>query len=79
MTQQAAHDSYRIFLDGYRLIRPVKEEELALVPYLSLGFWLFYMGFHTTHDQFSVFSQPVHLNFYTAFLKHIVENYWGKC
>ncbi|ULT23346.1 phosphotransferase [Sphingobacterium sp. E70] len=58
MTQQAAHDSYRIFLDGYRLIRPVEDEELALVPYLSLGFWLFYMGFHTSHDQFSVFSQP---------------------
>ncbi|RKE57337.1 phosphotransferase enzyme family protein [Sphingobacterium detergens] len=79
MTPQAAHDSYRIFLDGYRLIRPVEDEELALVPYLSLGFWLFYMGFHTSHDQFSVFSQPAHLNFYTAFLKHIVENYWDKC
>jgi len=78
MTQHAANESYRIFIDGYRLNRPIRDEELAAVPYLSLGFWLFYMGFHTTHDQFTAFSQPPHLNFYTAFLKHIVENYWDK-
>lgn len=78
MTQQAADDSYRTFLDGYRLNRTLSAEELALVPYLSFGFWLFYMGFHTTHDQFTVFSQPSHLSFYTGFLKHIVGNYWDK-
>lgn len=77
-TQQAADDSYRIFLEGYRLNRAIREQELAVIPYLSLGFWLFYMGFHTTHDQFSVFSQPPHLNFYIGFLKHITEKYYSE-
>lgn len=78
MTQQAADDAYQTFLTGYRAKRAVSEQELAAVPYLSLGFWLFYMGFHTTHDQFYTFSQPVHLKSYTGILKHIVNTYWDK-
>ena len=78
MTRQAADDAYKIFLDAYRAHRPVSEQELAAVPYLSLGFWLFYMGFHTTHDQFYVFTQPVHVKSYTGILKHIVETYWNS-
>lgn len=76
MTQQAANDAYSIFLDGYRAYRFVSEQELAVVPYLAIGFWLFYMGFHTTHDQFYVFSQPSHIKSYTGILKNIVETYW---
>lgn len=78
MTQQAADNAYHTFLNGYRAERPVSEQELAAVPYLSLGFWLFYMGFHTTHDQFYTFSQPVHLKSYTGILRHIVNAYWDE-
>lgn len=78
MTKEAATNAYTIFLDGYREYRPVSEQELAAVPYLSLGFWLFYMGFHTTHDQFYAFSQPSQVKLYTGFLRHIVETYWNK-
>jgi Ser/Thr protein kinase RdoA (MazF antagonist) len=78
MTQQAADDAYHIFLDGYRAVRPVSEQELAAVPYLAPGFRLFYMGFHTTHDQFYAFIQPGHLKAYTGFIKHMVETYWDK-
>ncbi|HTF28195.1 MAG TPA: hypothetical protein VK625_05080 [Flavitalea sp.] len=78
MTQKAANDAYMIFLDGYREHRSISEQELAVIPYLSLGFWLFYMGFHTTHDQFYVFIQPSQLKWYTGFLKHIVATYWDK-
>lgn len=76
MTQQAANDAYAIFLDGYRECRTVSEQELAVVPYLALGFWLFYMSFHTTHDQFYAFSQPSQVKVFTGFLKHLVETYW---
>jgi len=76
LTQKAAHDAYAIFLNAYREVRQVTEQELAAVPYLSLGFWLFYMGFHTTHDQFYVFIQPSHLKWTTGFLRNLVENYW---
>lgn len=78
MTQQAAHDAYTTFLDGYRTYRSLSDEELAAVPYLSLGFWLFYMGFHTTHDQFYAFTQPTQVKLYTGFLKHMAATYWYK-
>jgi len=78
MTQHAADEAYRIFLDAYRRCRPISEQELSLVPYLSIGFWLFYMGFHTTHDQFYVFTQPSQVKAYTGLLKHIVQTYWDS-
>ncbi len=78
MTQQDANVAYSIFLDGYRTHRHISEEELVVVPYLSLGFWLFYMGFHTTHDQFYSFSQPSQVKAYTGLLKYIVTTYWNK-
>lgn len=77
MAQKEADDAYGIFLQAYRQYRPVSEQELSAVPYLSLGFWLFYMGFHTTHDQFYSFTQPPHLKSYLRFIKHIAETYWG--
>jgi Ser/Thr protein kinase RdoA (MazF antagonist) len=78
MTKEAAMEAYDVFLQAYCEQRPVSTEELALVPYLAIGFWLFYMGFHTTHDQFYVYSQPGQVKAYTAILKHIVENYWTE-
>jgi len=77
MTQQAADDAYQTFLDGYSTCRSISKQELEAVPYLSLGFWLFYMGFHTTHDQFHAFSQPSQLKAYTGFLRHIAGTYWN--
>lgn len=76
MTQEAANDAYAIFLDAYCQYRTVTEEELAMVPYLGLGFWLFYMGFHTTHDQFYAFIQASHLKWITGFLRKMVDTYW---
>lgn len=76
MTQATADENYATFLQGYRECRPINEQELEIVPYLALGFWLFYMGFHTTHDQFYMFSQPSYVNIYTGFLKHISHTYW---
>jgi Ser/Thr protein kinase RdoA (MazF antagonist) len=77
MTQKAADDSFAIFLDAYRQLHPLSEQELAAIPYLSLGFWLFYMGFHTTHDQFYPFLQPQHLKFYTGLLRRLSEKFWN--
>jgi Ser/Thr protein kinase RdoA (MazF antagonist) len=76
MQRKAADDAYNILLDEYRAYRPVSEQELAAVPYLAIGFWLFYMGFHTTHDQFYAFSQPSHVKSYVGVLRHIVATYW---
>ena len=49
MGLEDAKDAYSVLLVAYYGVRPFNEEELKSIPYLSLGFWLFYMGFHTTH------------------------------
>jgi len=76
MSREEGDQAYLTFLNAYRQIRPLNKEELSLVPYLSIGFWLFYMGFHITHDQFRIYSQPVQLKLYTGILKYIAGNYW---
>lgn len=76
MTSSAFEEAYAIFLESYQSGHPISEQELALIPYLSLGFWLFYMGFHTTHDQFSIYVQGTQLKVYTDFLRHLTGAYW---
>jgi len=78
MTRHTARESYATFLNGYRKHRFISDDELALTPYLTLGFWLFYMNFHTTHDQFHQYSQPAHLKPYVGFLKYVVSNFWNE-
>lgn len=75
-TQEEMDMSYRIFLEGYQEYRVISEEELAMVPYLAPGFWLFYMAFHTTHDQFYTYTQPVFRKSYTGIVKNLVKRYW---
>lgn len=69
LTRATADESWLIFLAAYREQRPIDEQELVAIPYLALGFWLFYMSFHTTHDQFYSFTQPAQLKVYTRFLQ----------
>ncbi|GGH75653.1 Ser/Thr protein kinase RdoA (MazF antagonist) [Filimonas zeae] len=76
-TQQEMDDAYRVFLEGYREYREISEEELAVVPYLAPGFWLFYMSFHTTHDQFYVYTTAAYRKVYIGVVKHLVKTYWG--
>jgi Ser/Thr protein kinase RdoA (MazF antagonist) len=76
MTQSAFEEAYGIFLESYQSCHPISDQELALVPYLSLGFWLFYMGFHTTHDQFYSYVHGAQLKVYTGFLRHLAGAYW---
>ncbi len=77
MQQAAADEAFDHFLNAYRQHRFLSDQELAAIPYLSLGFWLFYMGFHTTHDQFYVFSNQSQVKLYLDLLKHIAKTYWN--
>ncbi|QEM09695.1 phosphotransferase enzyme family protein [Mucilaginibacter rubeus] len=45
ITEKEARDAFRIFVDSYRKVRPLSNEEIAAIPYLGFGFWLFYFGF----------------------------------
>ncbi len=78
ITQEKADESFAIFVVAYRSVRHLSDEELSAMPYLSLGFWLFYMGFHTTHDQFYPFVQPAHLKLRADLVKKLLERYWKR-
>jgi Ser/Thr protein kinase RdoA (MazF antagonist) len=78
MSQDAADRDYGLFLDAYRAVRPVSGKELEAVPYLALGFWLFYMHFHTTHDQFYPFIQPAHLKLRVGLMQQLMVKYWAE-
>jgi len=45
INQQEARDAFGVFVDSYRKVRPLSNEEIAAIPYLGFGFWLFYFGF----------------------------------
>jgi Ser/Thr protein kinase RdoA (MazF antagonist) len=45
ITEQEARDAFRTFVNSYRKVRPLSNEEIAAIPYLGFGFWVFYFGF----------------------------------
>ncbi|WP_181304169.1 phosphotransferase enzyme family protein [Rufibacter sp. XAAS-G3-1] len=78
MPQETADAAFAVLVEAYREFRPVSEEELAAIPYLGLGFWLFYLGFYTTHDQFYPLLQNPHLKMRMTFIRQILERSWGN-
>jgi Ser/Thr protein kinase RdoA (MazF antagonist) len=77
MTRQAADEAFALFLAAYQSCRPVSQQELEAIPYLSLGFLLFYMNFHTTHDQFYPFIQPAHLKLRLGLIQQLMTGNWS--
>lgn len=55
---------FTIFLEAYRTVRPVSEEEISAIPYLNFAFWVFYLGF--TYENFDDWSN---MFFDTRFIK----------
>jgi Ser/Thr protein kinase RdoA (MazF antagonist) len=49
MTQKEADLKFAIFLAAYKEVRPVSEEEIAAIPYLGFGFWMFFLEFYQLH------------------------------
>jgi len=56
ITQEEADRQFSVFIAAYRGIRQLHENEIAAIPYLSFGFWIFFMNFHQEH--FDDFSNP---------------------
>jgi Ser/Thr protein kinase RdoA (MazF antagonist) len=64
LSNEEADRMFAVFISGYRENRDVTEEELKAIPYLGVGFWIFYLGFQ--HDHFDDWSN---LFFGTRFIK----------
>ncbi len=75
ITTEEAEKTYTSFLSAYGKHRSLSENELAAVPYLMPGWWLYYMGFYTTHDQFYTMLQPTHLKVRVNMIRQLVEQH----
>jgi len=73
-TRAAADQAFDTFLAAYRSIRPLSDAEAAAVPWLGLGWWCFYMDFHSTHDQFYPLVQPGQLKARTAVIRQLMPH-----
>jgi Ser/Thr protein kinase RdoA (MazF antagonist) len=75
LTSEDAATTFATVIKGYREVRAISDEELSVIPLLAPGFWLFYSGFHTTHDQFLPFIQPAHLTQRISMLRRLFAPY----
>ncbi|MFD1871238.1 phosphotransferase enzyme family protein [Hymenobacter bucti] len=63
VSAEEATRAFAVFVAGYREVRPLSEAELAAIPYLRVGFWLFYFEFAYRHfdDWSNTFFGPRYL------------------
>lgn len=75
ITRDGADRSFGVFVDHYRTVRPLQDEELKAMPYLGFAFWVFYLGF--AHDNFddwsSLFFGPKFLKERVALIKRWMD------
>lgn len=71
--EKIAEEMFTVFVEAYQEIRPLSREELSAIPLLSLGFWMFYFGFYTTHDQFLPLLQDPHLTARTKLIREVMK------
>lgn len=64
MTKQEADRCFNFFIESYRKVRPLSDEEIKAIPYLGFAFWVFYLGF-----QYENFDDWSNLFFGDRFLK----------
>lgn len=53
-TQEQADNDFRIFINAYKSVKPLSDEEVNAIPYFGFAWWIFYFGFH--HDNFDDWS-----------------------
>lgn len=54
MNREEADRSFNVFLEAYRGVKPVSNEEIKSIKLFGYGFWMFYFGFH--HENFDDWS-----------------------
>lgn len=79
LSRDKAERAFSIFLESYRQIRPLHNDELKAIPYLGFGFWTFYLGFQYENfdDWSNFFFGPKFLRDRTALIKKWM-NWFGE-
>ena len=77
VSEQEATRAFAVFVASYREVRPLSEAELAAIPYLGVGFWLFYLEFaYRNFDDWSnTFFGPRYLRERVGWIKQWVAWY----
>lgn len=77
MTQQEADRAFAVFVESYRTIRPLSDEELKAIPYFGFAFWIFYLGFQYENfdDWSSLFFGPKFLKLRVGIIKQWMDWY----
>jgi Ser/Thr protein kinase RdoA (MazF antagonist) len=77
VSEQEAMRAFAVFVAGYREVRPLSDAELAAIPYLGVGFWLFYLEFaYRNFDDWSnTFFGPRYLRERVGWIKQWVAWY----
>ncbi|OON70177.1 phosphotransferase enzyme family protein [Hymenobacter sp. CRA2] len=70
-----AEQAWQLFLSSYRAVRPLSEPELAAIPALGVGFWVFYLAFAYEHfdDWSNTFFGPRYLRERVGLIRQWVE------
>ncbi len=72
-----ADRQFGVFLDGYKSVRSLSEEEVEAIPYLGIMFWIFYLGFQYENfdDWSNAFWGPRYLRERVATIRRFTEMY----
>jgi Ser/Thr protein kinase RdoA (MazF antagonist) len=76
-TSERARERFGIFVEGYREVRPVSDEELAAIPCLGFTFWTFFLNFQYENfdDWSNFFFGARFLKSRVALIKHWTDLY----
>jgi Ser/Thr protein kinase RdoA (MazF antagonist) len=79
ITRAEAGRQFNVFVDAYRKVRPLHDDELKAIPYLGFGFWVFYLGFQYENfdDWSSIFFGPKFLKERVALIKKWMAYFEG--
>jgi len=71
VSPEEAARAFAVFVAAYREVRPLADAELAAIPYLGVGFWLFYFEFAYRHfdDWSNTFFGPRYLRERVGWIK----------
>ncbi|TCC91951.1 hypothetical protein EZ428_09415 [Pedobacter frigiditerrae] len=77
ITQEEADKCFAVFVENYRKVRNLSDDELAAIPYFGFAFWIFYLGFqYENFDDWScIFFNSNYLKHRTALIKKWKEWY----
>lgn len=77
LTDDEADRMYKVFISAYREVRLVSDDELKAIPYLGVGFWVFYLGFQYENfdDWSNLFFGPKYIKDRVALIKTWVDKY----